>query len=503
MLVGDAANNIMDGRGGDDVLTGGLGADSFDGGAGRDRMYVDAQDTSIQGGDGFDIVYADASTAATGLRFAHAGTGVEAAFGGAGNDVLDASGAAIYDKLFGGAGNDVLIASNTGNYTMQGGAGIDTAVFAGNQSDYTIAGGTPIGWPSWLRVTNNATGNISWLQTVERLQFADGTIDAPGLLPNALGTAGADVINAVAGGQVIHGLAGDDRLTGGSGEDVLDGGAGADRMSGGAGNDSFFIDNSDTLVDGGDGYDSVYVDDSQGGPGSVRFALAGTNVEFAYGGVGNDVFDASGVSSMVEFWGQWGDDVLTGGSGDDTLLGDEWLPGGGNDVLDGGAGNDWLDGGNGNDTFVFRLGSGVDTVGDFGRAGDQDMLIRIAGGPFASFAALAASGAMVQSGANVVITLSAADQITLRNVQLGTLDASDFLFTNQVISGTSNAETLSGQGSDTIHGFGGNDLILGTGNTGVAFGDEAATSSISRATRTSCRAARATTGSASTATTTP
>ena len=108
---------------------------------------------------------------------------------------------------------------------------------------------------------------------------------------------------------------------------------------------------------------------------------------------------------------------------------------------------------------------------DFGQAGDQDV-IRIAGGPFASFAALAASGAMVQSGANVVITLNAADQITLRNVQLGTLDAGDFLFTNQVVSGTSNADALSGQGSDTIRGFGGNDLITGTGNLTVASGDE-------------------------------
>ena len=173
----------------------------------------------------------------------------------------------------------------------------------------------------------------------------------------------------------------------------------------------------------------------------MRFALAGTNVEFAYGGVGSDVFDASGVSGMVELWGQWGDDVLTGGFGDDTLLGDEWLPGGGNDVLDGGAGNDWLDGGNGNDTFVFRVGSGVDTLYDFGQTyhfdraagidamvpGDHD-LIRFEGGLFGSFDTLAASGAMTQSGANVVISLNAADQITLRNVTLGSLDAGDFIF---------------------------------------------------------------------------
>ena len=269
----------------------------------------------------------------------------------------------------------------------------------------------------------------------------------------------------------MHGLAGDDQITGSSGNDVLDGGRGADRMSGGVGNDTFFIDNSDTFIDGGEGYDGVYADDSQGAPIALRFKLAGTNVEFAYGGLGNDLLDASGMTERVDLWGQWGDDVLTGGAGADALMGDEWLAGGGNDVLDGGAGNDWLDGGNDNDTFVFRLGSGLDTVGDFGQAGDADV-IRIVGGPFANFAALAASGAIVQSGADVIISLNAADQITLKNVQLGTLDASDFLFTNQVINGTSAANTLSGQGGDTIHGFGGGDYITGSGGGTVAFGDE-------------------------------
>ncbi len=118
--------------------------------------------------------------------------------------MLDASGTGYFTKLFGGDGNDVLIAGSKGTYTLQGGAGSDTAVFAGNQSDYAIDG-NPAGWPSWMTVVNKATGDVTWLQTVERLQFADGTIDAPVRPLNALGTAGADVINAAAGGEVIHG----------------------------------------------------------------------------------------------------------------------------------------------------------------------------------------------------------------------------------------------------------------------------------------------------------
>ncbi len=263
-----------------------------------------------------NVAYADASTATSGLYYALAGTGVQMVFGSAGNDVLDASGTTDYHTmLYGGAGNDTLIAGSGGSYTLQGGPGDDTAVFSGNQSDYTIDG-SPAGWPSWATVTNNATGAVNWLQSVEHLQFADGTIDTPGLPP------GGDFTNVL------------------------------------------FLDSSNPPANIGPGYDTVYVDDSHG-PNPVHLNLAGTNVSFAYGGLGNDVFDASGVTSGVDMWGQWGNDVLIGGAGNDTLMGDEWLPGGGNDWLDGGAGNDWLEGGNGDDTFVFRAGSGMDTVEDF------------------------------------------------------------------------------------------------------------------------------------------
>ena len=104
-------------------------------------------------------------------------------FGNDGNDVLDASGTSDYQTmLYGGAGNDTLIPGSGGSYTLQGGPGDDTAVFSGKQSDYTIDG-SPAGWLSWATVTDKATGAVNWLQSVEHLQFADGTIDTPGLPP--------------------------------------------------------------------------------------------------------------------------------------------------------------------------------------------------------------------------------------------------------------------------------------------------------------------------------
>jgi Ca2+-binding RTX toxin-like protein len=421
VLTGDSNNNTLDGGAGiNTAVFHGAGSDytitSLAGGdlqvadsvAGRDGtdllkniqnlQFSDgevaaadiATQAHMQSIDGLNVVYADPSTAASGFRFALAGTGANAVFGAAGNDVLDASGTADYDTmLYGGAGNDTLIPGSAGSYTLQGGPGDDTAVFSGKQGDYSIDG-SPVGWTGWATVTDNATGAVDWLQGVEHLQFADGTIDTPGQPP-------------------------DDNFS-----NVL------------------FLDSSNPPANIGPSYDTVYVDDSHG-PNPVRLDLAGTNVSFAYGGLGSDVFDASGLTSAVDLWGQWGNDTLIGGSGNDWLQGDEWLPGGGNDWLDGGAGNDWLDGGNGDDTFVFRAGSGVDTVEDFDQSypsptssalahsNDHDV-IRFENGLFANFDALVASGDMTQSGADVVIKYGATDQVTLLNVNLSQLSANDFVF---------------------------------------------------------------------------
>jgi Calx-beta domain/FG-GAP-like repeat/RTX calcium-binding nonapeptide repeat (4 copies) len=84
-LIGDAANNILSGMGGNDSISGGEGNDLLDGGDGNDTLRGDAGDDFLIGGDGADVLE-----------------------GGAGDDVL-----------VGGAGADVF----------NGGAGIDTASY--------------------------------------------------------------------------------------------------------------------------------------------------------------------------------------------------------------------------------------------------------------------------------------------------------------------------------------------------------------------------------------
>jgi len=76
-----------------------------------------------------------------------------------------------------------------------------------------------------------------------------------------------------------------------------------------------------------------------------------------YGGAGNDVLNGQGGADHLE--GNAGDDTLNGGADADTLLGQT-----GADFLEGGTGNDTLLGAQGADTYFFTAGWGHDTIED-------------------------------------------------------------------------------------------------------------------------------------------
>jgi len=111
------------------------------------------------------------------------------------------------------------------------------------------------------------------------------------------------------------------------------------------------------------------------------------------------------------------EDVLNGQGGADRLVGNL-----GADTLNGGLGNDTVVGGDGADRFVFSGAFGTDVVSDF-QAND---VIQLDAAQFASFGAVQAAASQV--GADVVITLNAANTITLSGVTLASLNSGDFLF---------------------------------------------------------------------------
>ena len=115
----------------DEILKGTSGNDVINGGAGDDYLQGKAGDDILRGEQGNDQLHGDADS----------------------------------DYLVGGDGND----------TVDGGGGIDTAVYSGSVKDYTF---TLQGGNAYISHTGGTqTDGTDWLLHVERLMFADATID--------------------------------------------------------------------------------------------------------------------------------------------------------------------------------------------------------------------------------------------------------------------------------------------------------------------------------------
>ncbi|WP_257166615.1 VCBS domain-containing protein [Bradyrhizobium sp. SRS-191] len=246
----------------------------------------------------------------------------------------------------------------------------------------------------------NVAGSAPWLSgfsaydgdaitaTVDNLIEANAN-NGNDVMIGSNGTNG-NVFNGGAGDDAIYGLGGNDTLLGGAGNDFIDGGAGNDTIRGGTGNDvmlggsgndrfDWAINDGVDVVDGGTGTDTFSIEGTSGQDllyvtlsngtitdvngtkltniESVIADLAGSfndtltyttteavNVDLAAG-------TATGFTSLLNV------ERVTGGSGDDTLVGNSLantLNGGnGNDIIRGGGGDDTIDGGAGIDLLDF------------------------------------------------------------------------------------------------------------------------------------------------------
>ncbi|MEA2884655.1 MAG: hypothetical protein QOH32_3911 [Bradyrhizobium sp.] len=155
---------------------------------------------------------------------------------------------------------------------------------------------------------------------------------------------------------------------------------------------------------------------------------------------------------------------LTGGPGNDHLYGTAQA-----DVMDGGAGNDFLTGGAGNDSFIFRFGSGADTITDFAAGpGTDDRLDLTALASSYSLADVMARA--TQHGADTVIDFGGGDSITLQNVPKSYLSGADFIGMQAFTYG--GVWTPAGSGSDNtwhigdFNGDGKDDIFRYLSNAG-------------------------------------
>ncbi|MBK6850239.1 MAG: peptidoglycan DD-metalloendopeptidase family protein [Burkholderiales bacterium] len=336
VVVGDAGSNSLNGLGGADTMTGGLGNDVY----GVDNIG----DVVVElAGGGSDQVNSYISYT----------MGAEIEIGrviGAG--ALNLTGNALNNTLYAGDGNNII----------DGGAGSDILSYATNVS---------MGATVNLNLTTAQATGGSGTDTIRNIEHLWGS----NFNDAFTGNANANVFNGGLGADSMTGGAGDDayyvenagdvvvELAGGGvdtvytyidytlGAEVEQGrvfATGAARLTGNALANVLYAGAGNNTLDGGLGVDSLtYVLATAG----VNVSLASTTAQVT-GGSGTDT-----VLNIENLTGSNFNDTLTGSTSANSISG-----GIGNDTLSGGAGVDTLSGGVGNDVYLMARGSGVDTV---------------------------------------------------------------------------------------------------------------------------------------------
>jgi len=314
--------------------------------------------------------------------------------------------------IIGTKNKDLLVGTSTddsifdmdGNDTIIAGDGND-AIFAGNGADF-ISGGDGVDTIHYG--SSDKAVNVNLATHIGHGGYAEG--DAIFEVENLIGSKFGDIL--IGDGNA-------NEINGGDGSDIIHGGGGFDKLLGGDGNDTLYSDNSIASFWGGADTDtadfsgrtvSPYYDHHQGG---VYVSLLRHIVD--YNGPVHHEWSPQGTIFGVE--------NVNGTNFADTIIGDH-----GNNVLQGMGGNDTLAGGYGNDQFKFARANGVvdfgnDTIKDFTVGEDH---LQIDHTVFANFADVQQH--MKQVGDDVVITYDGNDSITLQNVQVANLHATDFFF---------------------------------------------------------------------------
>jgi hypothetical protein len=216
-----------------------------------------------------------------------------------------------------------------------------------------------------LGETNNVTVSPARIDNLQAVRFTDtGATMTPGRDCRAGGDHEVVCLLPYADDQTVEVAAGDGddrvmsddpsavlkfvlRLDGGAGNDTLAGGPGYETIVGGAGSD---------VVDAGGADDEIHdggppgeADSYAGGEGRDRLSFHGRRE-----GVWADLPGAADSDALADIEG------LTGGSGDDVLVGDargnSLGGGGGDDRIDAGGGVDVVNGGGGDDVLIGGAG---------------------------------------------------------------------------------------------------------------------------------------------------
>ena len=397
----------------DDLLIGGIAADSISALGGDDLLLGLDGDDSLNGGDNNDTLVG--------------GNGNDELTGGLGNDIMNGGAGSDTYVFDAGFGHDVIEnyddqAQRLDRVQFTSGISINdvTAKRIGNDLVLFLSNGDS------LTVSRHFEGDGASQYSINEVRFSNGTTWNTATLNAEVlkATAGSDTLVGFASDDVVSGLGGNDVIDGAGGNDTLSDGEGNDVLRGGDGNDAIYFaaeaePGGSDVATGDAGDDTYYVSLNSGtdritglaasNSGLDRVVLSGitTSMLQDYKTLGNDLYlfigGSEGVientiilegflqynapSHVIEFaggttmtkatfatnywYGTAGDDVnagsfapnfMDGGAGNDTLSG-----GMGDDYLSGGEGSDILHGNLGNDTF--EDGAGDDIL--YGEEGDD------------------------------------------------------------------------------------------------------------------------------------
>ncbi len=507
-IIGDAQDNLMYGVDGDDLLVGGAGIDSLYGEEGNDTLEGGLGADLIVGYVGYDIAsYENAAQGVNvnlGIQFGGVQTGageengdklwyMDGLLGSAHDDTLTGSTVekpdhlSAHNLLQGGGENDIL-AGLGGNDTLDGGDGIDTADYSLSEASVLVdlnlttaqtGGGDVTTSTYWFDAYTSGTrygGNHAQGDVLIGIENVTGSAHDDTLI----GEGGDNVLNGLAGADLLVGGGGNDTLLGGEGNDTLRGGVGADSLDGGLGRD--FADYSDSVswvsvdlsvqngvtAQSGGGADNHAQGDVLTGIEGVIGSNDATHGDVLTGGGGDDhLIGLDGDDTLI---GGAGNDTLDGGEGHDSLSGgtyfDLLLGGAGNDTLDGGAGNDTLYGGDGDD-LLLGDGGAINPGGSF-----NDLLYGGAGndtldGGQAADTLDGGDGvdtvSYTSSTAAVYVDLNLQDGATAQSGGgAGNHAAGDVLVSIENVTGSAYNDTLIGDaGANVLIGGGGNDTLNG------------------------------------------
>ncbi|MGY3496334.1 calcium-binding protein [Bradyrhizobium sp. USDA 4502] len=388
------------------------------------------------------------------------------------------------EALTGGQGADIFIAG-AGNETLSGYGGSDTYRIGQGIGDDVIVEGSEEGTDrielvgldiddvqvlrsgTDLVIRILATGHTTTVcgqfgvssAGVEQIAFADGTVwDRTQIIHNA----------------VTFGSAGNDTVVGTPGDDVLQPGGGDDVINASAGNDTIIYsrgDGNDTINTGANAPDQIdvlrftdlNVDD-------LSFMRRDNDLVIKVRSSGETITAKQQFTTATDDWGigriQFANGiiwdkaaivaaaVITGTAFGETVRGTDAA-----DVIDGLAGNDDLRGGNGGDTYLYRAGSGNDTIYETSTDSGIDVVNLIG--------LTSTDVTFRRSGGDLLITVVATSEVLKIVDQFnGTGGVEQVVFANgaswdrnQILEAASFVPGTNGD--DTLRGTTGNEIFLG------------------------------------------